>query len=186
MDKLHFISIVYHLSLENKNDLLLMRKKRWDRSNAHIFTCVLYSMCQNAERLQCLAFTVASLGSCLSVNTAQVWIHHSEECKSTGAISTLITPEIDFNGTPAFTLPSQGSSKEHKDSVQPISHSIFCSKKSYQSHFLTQRQRFLEIVRHFNTLKTLFEVDQKCSFSLPPSNFDFQVVESWSTVLNIH
>lgn len=161
-----------------------MRMKRWDRSNAHIFTCVLYSVCQNAERLQCLAFTVASLGSCLSVNTAQVWIHHSEECKSTGAISTLITPEIDFNGTPAFTLPSQGSSKEHKDSVQPIFHSIFAQRSLPFSHFLNGRQRFLEIQTLYYIENIIWGVSEVL-LQPPTIQFWLQVVELWSTLLNV-
>lgn len=43
-----------------------------------------------------------SPGYFLSVNTAHVRLYDSEDCKSTGAISSLITPEIEHDGTPAF------------------------------------------------------------------------------------
>lgn len=40
-----------------------------------------------------------TLGSSLSVNTLQVWFYHSEHSV---AISSLITPEIEHDGAPAF------------------------------------------------------------------------------------
>lgn len=38
----------------------------------------------------------------LSVNTAHAKLYEGEDCKNAGAISSLITPEIEFDGTPAF------------------------------------------------------------------------------------
>lgn len=37
-----------------------------------------------------------------SVNTARAQLYEGEDCKSAGAISSLITPEIELDGTPAF------------------------------------------------------------------------------------
>lgn len=53
-------------------------------------------------KMQSCACAGTSPGYFLSVNTAHVRLYDSEDCKSTGAISSLITPEIEHDGTPAF------------------------------------------------------------------------------------
>lgn len=70
-----------------------MRKKRLGMGRMHTQPPVCSTECVNMVVMPC--FTATSLGSSLSTSV----ILHSEDSE---AISSLITLEIDYDGTPAF------------------------------------------------------------------------------------